>query len=129
VAPAARAVGIGVDAEPHGPLPDGVLSLISRPEERPRLAELTASRPEVHWDRLLFTIKESVYKVWFPIARCWLDFAGASVRIQPTERRFTVELQVPGPIVNAAELTTLDGEFLVADGLVLSAIVLARADS
>jgi 4'-phosphopantetheinyl transferase EntD len=126
VAPAARAVGIGVDAEPHGPLPDGVLGLISREEERPRLAELTAIRPDVHWDRLLFTIKESVYKVWFPIARSWLDFAGASVEIQPAEGRFTVELQVPGPTVNDAELRTLAGEFLVTDGLVLSAIVLAR---
>ena len=57
----------------------------------------------------------------------WLDFAGASVEIQPAEHRFTVELQVPGPTVNDAELRTLAGRFLVADGLVLSAIVLARA--
>ncbi|MFL6163455.1 MAG: 4'-phosphopantetheinyl transferase [Jatrophihabitantaceae bacterium] len=126
VAPASRAVGIGVDAEPHGPLPDGVLRLVSRPEELPRLRKLTADQPAVHWDRLLFTIKESVYKVWFPITRSWLDFAGASVRIEPAEQRFTVELQVPGPIVNGAELTELTGRFLIADGLMVSAIVLDR---
>lgn len=128
VASATRAVGLGVDAEPHGPLPDGVLRLVSLPEERERLAELTATRPEVHWDRLLFTIKESVYKVWFPITRTWLDFSGASVEIQPAEQRFTAELQVPGPTVNGAELTHLPGRYLIRDGLVLSAIVLARAD-
>ena len=42
--------------------------------------------------------------MWFPIARSWLDFAGASVEIEPAERRFTAELQVPGPTVNGAEL-------------------------
>lgn len=128
VASADRAVGLGVDAEPHGPLPDGVLRLVSLPEERDRLAELTAARPEVHWDRLLFTIKESVYKVWFPITRSWLDFSGASVEIDPAEQRFTAELQVPGPTVNGAELKQLPGRYLISDGLVISAIVLARAD-
>ncbi len=126
VAPADRAVGLGVDAEPHGPLPDGVLRLVSLPEERERLAELTAARPEVHWDRLLFTIKESVYKVWFPITRSWLDFSGASVEIEPGEQRFTAELQVPGPTVNGAELKQLHGRYRIGDGLVISAIVLAR---
>jgi len=126
VAPASRAVGIGVDAEPHGPLPDGVLGLVSLPEERERLAELAAVRPDVHWDRLLFTVKESVYKVWYPITRTWLDFSGASVAIEPAEQTFTAELQVPGPTVNGAELKQLRGRYLVSDGLVISAIVLAR---
>ena len=126
LAPASRAIGIGVDAEPHGPLPDGVLGLVSLPAERERLAELAAARPDLHWDRLLFTVKESVYKVWFPITRQWLDFAGASVTIEPAEQTFTAELQVPGPTVNGAELKRLRGSYLIADGLVISAIVLPR---
>jgi 4'-phosphopantetheinyl transferase EntD len=136
VARAGQAVGLGVDAEPHGPLPDGVLGLVSLPEERTRLAALTDAEPAVHWDRLLFTVKESVYKVWFPITRRWLDFSGASVEFEPVggsspdgeprTGRFTAELQVPGPEVNGAELKRLAGRYLVSDGLVISAIVLAR---
>lgn len=131
-----QAVGVGVDAEPHGPLPDGVLGLVSLPEERLRLAELVAAEPAVHWDRLLFTVKESVYKVWFPITRQWLDFAGASVEFAPgatdggsVTGRFTAELQVPGPEVNGAELKRLHGRYLVANGLVISAIALKREPS
>ena len=133
VARASQAIGLGVDAEPHGPLPDGVLGLVSLPEERARLAELTDAEPAVHWDRLLFTVKESVYKVWFPITRRWLDFSGASVQFEPAggpvpgSGRFTAELQVPGPEVDGAELKRLSGRYLVADGLVISAIALGRA--
>lgn len=130
VARASQAVGLGVDAEPHGPLPDGVLGLVSLPEERARLAELTDAEPTVHWDRLLFTVKESVYKVWFPITRRWLDFSGASVEFEPADAdgngRFTAELQVPGPEVNGAELKRLPGRYLVTDDLVISAITLER---
>ncbi len=139
LARASQAVGLGVDAEPHGPLPDGVLRLVSLPEERDRLAELAAADPAVHWDRLLFTIKESVYKVWFPITRTWLDFSGASVRFEPgrtrhlpalvSRGRFTADLQVPGPVVNGAELRSLPGEYLICGGLAISAIALARDGS
>jgi len=132
VAPAERAVGIGMDAEPHDALPEGVLGMVTRPEELPRLAALAGAHPDVHWDRLLFTIKESVYKVWFPITRRWLDFDGASVHIDPsgtdpTAGRFVAELQVRGPTVNGAELTALAGQYLVTGGVLLSAIVLERA--
>ena len=143
VARDSHAVGLGVDAEPHGPLPDGVLGLVSLPGERAQLAELAAVEPAVHWDRLLFTVKESVYKVWFPITRRWLDFSGALVEFHAAEfepvpsgpadgrftGRFAAELQVDGPVVNGAELKRLHGEYLVANGLVISAIALAREDA
>lgn len=119
----ARAVSIGVDAEPDGPLPDGVLRLVGRPEELDQLAELSAGQPERHWDRLLFTMKESVYKAWFPLTGRWLDFQEASVRIDPTGA-FVAELLVPGPRLAGVELRAFHGRFLVTGGLVLSAIVL-----
>lgn len=120
----ARAVSIGVDAEPHGPLPDGVLRLVARPEELVQLDELAAGQPELHWDRLLFTMKESVYKAWFPLTGRWLDFQQASVRIDPIGAGFVAELLVPGPRLAGVELRAFDGRFLVVAGLAFSAIVL-----
>jgi 4'-phosphopantetheinyl transferase EntD len=38
-----------------------------------------AERPEVYWDRVLFCIKESTYKAWFPLTHRWLGFEDASV--------------------------------------------------
>ncbi len=116
------AASIGIDAEPHGPLPDGVLDAIARPEEHGRLAELAAGAPRVHWDRLLFSMKESVYKAWFPLTGSWLDFEEASITIEPATGTFTAVLQVPGPVLDGRELTTFDGRFSTSDTLVLTAI-------
>lgn len=117
---------IGIDAEPNAQLPDGVLSDIARPEERPWLADLRGREPNVHWDRLLFSAKESVYKAWFPLAKRWLGFEDAIVTIELSKQVFSVQLLVPGPSLAGRRLTELSGRWLVRDGLVLTAIALAR---
>jgi 4'-phosphopantetheinyl transferase EntD len=122
VAPQEFAASIGIDAEPHGPLPEGVLEAIARPEEHGRLAELAAGAPGVHWDRLLFSMKESVYKAWFPLTGSWLDFDEASITVEPSAGAFTAVLQVPGPVLGGRELTTFTGRFSTSDTLVLTAI-------
>ena len=118
-----QAASIGIDAEPHGPLPDGVLDAIARPEEHAWLAELGAGAPDVRWDRLLFSMKESVYKAWFPLTGSWLDFDEASISVDPSAGAFTAVLQVPGPVLDGRELTTFTGRFSTSDTLVLTAIV------
>ncbi len=126
VARQAQVVGVGVDAEPHAPLPDGVLGQIARAEERPRLAGLAGAEPAVHWDRLLFCAKEAVYKVWFPLAACWLGFEDATLTIDPVERTFQARLLKPWPHAAAALPEILEGRWLVREGLVLTAIALPR---
>ena len=56
----AHSLSLGVDAEPEGALPEGVLAGIALEAERDALDALHASRPDVCWDRLLFSVKESV---------------------------------------------------------------------
>ena len=74
---------LGIDAEVHAPLPEGVLDLISLESERSRIAGLTVDVPNaVHWDRVLFSAKESVYKAWFPLTRRWLGFEQADIELR-----------------------------------------------
>ncbi len=113
---------VGIDAEPHARLPDGVLDLVALPDERTRLELLAGSRPGVHWDRLLFSAKESVYKAWYPVAGRWLGFEDAEMVIEADT--FTARLRVPGPDVGGVPLRTLPGRWLVRDGLVLTAVAL-----
>jgi 4'-phosphopantetheinyl transferase EntD len=122
VARAADVVTIGLDAEPHDVLPGGVLEHVSLPGERDRLARLAAQRPEVCWDRLLFSAKESVYKAWFPLTGRWLGFEQADLTIDPVEGRFDARLLVPGPVVGGRPLTGFSGRWVVGHGLVLTAI-------
>jgi 4'-phosphopantetheinyl transferase EntD len=123
VARACDVVTIGLDAEPHDTLPDGVLGAIAYGDEKVRLAALAAARPDVCWDRMLFCAKESVYKAWFPLTRRWLGFEEASVTIDPVSRTFAARLLVDGPVVNGAVVTGFEGRWLVSDGLITTAIV------
>jgi 4'-phosphopantetheinyl transferase EntD len=115
---------VGIDAEVNAALPDGVLTEIARPEELPRLRELERDLPAVHWDRLLFSAKESVYKAWFPLARRWLGFEDATVTFDPSGGAFRARLLVRGPLLDGSELTSFSGRWLARDGLVLAAIAL-----
>ncbi len=116
---------LGIDAEPNEPLPEGILTSVARPEEQPGLAELARAEPEIHWDRLLFSAKESVYKAWFPLAEAWLGFEDARLEIDPRGGSFAARLLVPGPSVNGVALSGFQGRWLVQDGLVLTAIALS----
>jgi 4'-phosphopantetheinyl transferase EntD len=120
-----EALAVGIDAEPHEPLPDGVLTAVSLEEERDALARLGG---QVHWDRMLFSAKESVYKAWFPLARRWLGFEEAHITLAPSGT-FTARLLVPGPLVDGRELTGFTGRWLVADGLVITAIALPKSSA
>lgn len=117
-------LSLGIDAEPHAELPEGVLSLVARPEERALLAELATADPDVCWDRLLFCAKEAVYKAWYPLARRFLDFPEASVRLVG-DGSFTARLLVPGPQLPGGELTGMAGRWLTGNGLVLAAVTVA----
>ncbi|KND24642.1 4'-phosphopantetheinyl transferase family protein [Streptomyces acidiscabies] len=118
---------LGIDAEPHDRLPEGVQSAIALPSEEERLAALTASRPGVHWDRLLFSAKESVYKAWFPLTGKWLDFSEADITLTPVEETFgtvSATLLVPGPVVAGREVGRFEGHWMVRDGLLATAIAI-----
>ena len=123
VASAAEVASVGIDAEPHGPLPDGVLRAVVAPGDAEHVAELARREPGRHWDRVLFSAKESVYKAWFPLTGRWLGFEDASLTFDPAAGSFTARLHVSGARRDGGpELTGLSGCFLVADGLLLTAV-------
>jgi len=115
---------IGIDAEPHGSLPDGVRDMFVSKEELPALADLMAAAPETSWDKLLFSAKESAYKAWFPLTQRWLGFKDASVSINPADGTFTARLLVPGPVLAGRELAEFNGRWLARDGLVITSIAI-----
>jgi 4'-phosphopantetheinyl transferase EntD len=122
VARARDVLTLGLDAEPAGPLPGGVLDAVSLAEERDRLPGLTAEAPHVPWDRLLFCAKEAVYKAWFPLAGRWLGFEEAAITFAADAGTFTARLLVPGPAVGGRPLDGFSGRWLARGGLLLAAI-------
>ncbi|MFI7302800.1 4'-phosphopantetheinyl transferase [Micromonospora aurantiaca] len=126
VAPAGTLAGLGIDAEPHEPLPDGVAGVVTVAGEPERLAALRAADPGTHWDRLLFSAKESVYKAWYPLTGRWLGFEEAELTVDP-DGRFTARILVDGTRADGGPpLDVLDGRWLVAGGLLLTAVAVPR---
>jgi 4'-phosphopantetheinyl transferase EntD len=119
-------VTVGIDAEPHAGLPEGLLEDIARPEEIPQLRRLQAELPDVHWDRLLFSAKESVYKAWFPLARSWLGFEDAAVTFDSRAGTFAVRLLLVGPVVDGRRLSGFSGTWMVCEGMLLTAIAMGH---
>jgi 4'-phosphopantetheinyl transferase EntD len=116
---------VGVDAEPHDVLPDGVLDAISLPEERREMAALPAG---VHWDRIIFCAKEATYKAWFPLTKRWLGFEDAHITFDVDESgsggTFESMILIDGATLSGPPLTSLAGRWSVEQELVLTAIVL-----
>jgi 4'-phosphopantetheinyl transferase EntD len=116
-----RVAGLGIDAEPNEPLPDGVFEEVAHGAER----ELGPAG-EAHSDRLLFTAKEAIYKAWFPLAGRWLGFEDVELSLDPANAGFTGRLLVPGPVVDGQDLHEFRGRWTVDDGVICAAVILLR---
>ncbi|MEU9918893.1 4'-phosphopantetheinyl transferase superfamily protein [Streptomyces sp. NPDC051001] len=119
---------LGIDAERHDRLPDGVLEAVTLPSEQTRVRDLARSHPSVHWDRLLFSAKESVYKAWFPLTGKSLDFLEADIEISPgataeASGTFRARLLVPGPLVDGHRIEAFDGRWTARRDLLSTAVV------
>ncbi|MFI5718381.1 4'-phosphopantetheinyl transferase Npt [Nocardia sp. NPDC051750] len=118
---------IGIDAEPHEPLPEGVLDSVSLPAERDWLRVTDSA---LHLDRLLFCAKEATYKAWFPLTTRWLGFEDAHITFDVEETgagagagTFRSQLLVPGQTGDGGvPLTSFDGRWLITGGFILTAI-------
>lgn len=70
---------IGIDAEPNRPLTRDVRSIVASSEEVVNIQDMNKLNPTISFDRLLFCVKECVYKVWYPLHKSWLNFKDVSV--------------------------------------------------
>jgi 4'-phosphopantetheinyl transferase EntD len=81
---------VGIDIEPVAPLPPDMLELIATPRERRAIADNQLGA------KLLFVIKEAVYKAAYPLDHKFLDFHDIDVdlagRLATTRAGLTLEI-------------------------------------
>ncbi len=119
---------VGIDAEPHLPLPDKVLPSVSLESER----EVLAARPAdgLHWDRLLFCAKEATYKAWNPITGRWLGFEDAEITFDlaartddSAEGTFSSRILIDGRASDGGPpVLSVDGRWRITGGLIVTSI-------
>ena len=116
---------VGIDAEPHDVLPNGVLDAVSLPKERAELQQMPAG---LHWDRILFCAKEATYKAWFPLTHRWLGFEDAHITFEVdgsgSAGTFRSKILIDPAAESGPPLTALAGRWTVRGGLALTAIAL-----
>ncbi|MET8832666.1 4'-phosphopantetheinyl transferase superfamily protein [Micromonospora sp. NPDC004540] len=120
---AAEVRAVGLDAERHRDLTPGVRRKVCLLEEEADLARLPGG---VAWPTVLFSVKETVYKVWHPLVGTWLDFSDARVVLDPEAGTFTSWI-APARLA-AAPVTdpppSIGGRFALDADLVRTAAVL-----
>jgi len=111
----ADVAAIGIDAEPDAGLPAGLIESVAGHAERAWIARQAASAPAVCWDRLLFSAKEAVGKLWYPMTGHWPGLGQLAVFPDPAG---TFDAHVAG--------TRLTGRWLARGGLIVTAVTWAR---
>ena len=106
--------GVGIDAEPLGPLPDGVLDVVASGRERARLDLLRRRDPDIPWETVLFSAKEASYKAAYPQVGRVLGHDEVAVRLAD-DRRFTATVGSAGGVV-----VTVRGRWVAGPAVVVT---------
>jgi 4'-phosphopantetheinyl transferase EntD len=117
---------LGIDAEPDRALPPGLIESLATSAERAWLARQAAAWPALCWDRLLFSAKEAVAKLWYPLTGRWLESGDVAV-FPDTAGRFGVRLAAPDRVPDAPLAARLTGRWLAGGGLILTAVTCPAA--
>lgn len=125
-APTSAFGGIGLDLEVDQPLPNGVVDVVATGREREWLGR---AGPGPSWDTLVFVIKESAYKAWYPSTRRWLEFHDVDVSIDPATNSFTAAISAPAKDHRARRRFDgrVEGGFALLDGLLVAVSLLPAA--
>ncbi|MFK0259591.1 4'-phosphopantetheinyl transferase [Streptomyces sp. NPDC090445] len=134
-------MAVGIDAEPHRPLPRGVLEAIALREELAWARTPAAGAAPFHRDRLLFSAKEAVYKTWYPLVGTELEFEDALISFRedgpggtpaagpgdapaagPRTGTFRARVLRPGTAPDGHPVTAFTGRWTAHRGLVATAI-------
>jgi 4'-phosphopantetheinyl transferase EntD len=117
-------LALGIDAETSAPLAPRLSERICTPPELEHAAALPGGVGR--WAKLVFSAKESAFKCYFPLARSFLGFGDAEVRIEPEAQRFRVRLlRADAPAAGGRREAR--GRFAWSDTHVFTAIALRRS--
>lgn len=113
--------GLGIDAEPHERVPDGVLRAFAHPAE---LAALRALGDTLAWGRILFSAKESAYKALSAHGGAALRPEGIVVSIDAASSRFRAAIAAC-----PRRACDVEGAYAVVGGFVLAAAAVTAPDA
>lgn len=113
--------GLGIDVAPNRPLGDRVARRVLPGSSWPG----PDGAPDgVHWDSVVFSAKEAVFKAWHPLTATFLQFSRARLDVL-ADGTISIDLEAVLEVHHDAMpgLPRLRGRFLVGDGVIRTAVV------
>jgi 4'-phosphopantetheinyl transferase EntD len=120
VASARLVRSVGIDAEIHHHLDDGVRSLVLTRPEQERLRGLPRG---LCWDMVSFSGKEAVFKAWYPLGLAWLSFHDVVLRFQPERGGFVATVRPSPRTARPIPVMAIEGRFGLRDGVIMTTVV------
>ena len=114
-------LGIGLDMEFADPIEDGLIASICRPEEIGRVDD---GEDIGYRAKLLFSIKESIYKCVWPLTRQFVDFTEIEVRLVDDSDRY--EAIAHTAKCDAVPVDRLSGRYRRYGKLILASAYISR---
>lgn len=111
---------LGVDVEPHRALPHDVRDLVLSPCEQDRHKSLSRRFSAVHWDTIVFSVKESVYKAWYPLRQEWLDFSDVEVHIDAALGWYRANIVASRAEGGIPAISQINGRWAIRTGFVIT---------
>lgn len=111
--------GVGIDLEPDEPVQSGIERIVCRDAEQ---AWLEAADPEEQGlrCRIVFSVKEAVYKAFYPSLREFWSFQDVGVEIDLAAARFVAE------VPRSTGVARVEGRVIRRAGWIVSGIALPR---
>jgi 4'-phosphopantetheinyl transferase EntD len=121
VAAADLFLGIGLDMEFADPIEDGLIASICRPDEIDRVDD---GEDMGYRAKLLFSIKESIYKCLWPLTREFVDFTEIEVRLVDDSNQYEA---IPHTAkCDAAPVNRLSGRYRQYGNLILASAYISK---
>lgn len=122
-------LGIGLDVEAATPLSQDVLNLVCDPYEQAQICQLTQKigndYASASLDKLIFSAKECIHKVYFPMNYHTLGFLDAHVVLDMETQQFSATILNP-EAESSHPITTLQGVYQITDHHIMTFIGLKR---
>jgi 4'-phosphopantetheinyl transferase EntD len=127
VAASQNVSGLGLDLETDDPFDDAAMvRIVCRPEEL--LSERDPFDPaNLERGKLLFVVKEAVYKLYRPLSNAFLEFEDLSVSLDESAGVFRAELTNPQRAAITAD-RAITGVFANSEGLFMALASLRQSD-
>ncbi len=117
--------GIGIDVEPRTAMRVDIVPRICSERERAWIAQQPDDQFKSDWGKVIFCIKETLYKVFNPIHQVFLGFQEAEVELSRQDGSFTANIHQREQGIKC----TYSGRFSIDEHFIYASTLLPQKDS